>query len=1632
MRVSIVNYLIKAVLLCSLSLSCIENNTTNNTRQSQGAIPEEDFQNNYQDPQFVNDLNYFQNGNSIFEGVFSMSYNFKDTFYLKGKGIHFLIKGITQFTSQCLVAYFPSSSGNTTLVMAAVVRTRDTSNGEREYYFLVSPYDESYNRGVCQRANLSNALEKKYSTTTISYSLKALCPRCTTGITSREIFLYGQSGIKVDSLRLKNLSLNLISRPEISTSIRMCNSSAYCKSIGFECCSQGQCANDGSVKDNIDRESQAFIQAVEDIRDNPQRIINYPQFFHVCPKVEKFPEDAEDEDLEGKIEDRFLRLNDLYNCLNPQEGEMSICTKVYKKAKIAVNKIYTTDADDRNFNSTYSGTANILGHSIVDVFYGDKNLIETDNASIGEGNDNLTDTQSIIFKFNSGDNDLKDLRIRYKIDGSCRKISTFRARCKKYYIQGQNKSKVTDHFPASNHFLLPYYVDLNSNIKVEVDEAVYYRNSDWELVVGPPSMIKFLGNKLRVNDHQKVIISFSVDTSVHQNILNIKQSALEDVKKICNCNHTDCNLTPVIKNDNIIDYHCHYPQPINAPPPNQQTIYVSAKSVPHRFFDENGNVVLEENYKKSTQEGILFEYTNNDLLRPNNIDKYVGFNEIYGSFTTNVNSAKPAKEVRVEKGKVYDIIVTRGSYSSCLICGTDYYSQLARIFPSNIINKGGGYVPDSTTTSRFSTDVYRADDLLFGRACFVPATMIPWTHFPLSNLKNQRLRRLKAQHFLFSNGYHRDWYGFDYGALIGSFDGVAWFSIGNQRRITAQSNKLFIAINSYLGDLTVEDNYTVVLSSISSGAHNTVTSIDDHNNDGAQCRKYYQCRTDLDCARQIGWEYACENIGQLKTNWPVFDSNGLEIANSSKNLSLVSLFKVRDGGSKRCVYRGKGAICTPNYNSIDIDSTYAGSSRVGLHACNSAYFCQSFFDGILRKAFNNKISRYGKSITQQNASPIVSESDADTFGKSARVIGRSLNYHGREEIELETQGNLSFNKVSAICLPGRNLTDGDIGESHSLNPSIAYSGDRVTGIGLAINEDNNTKMLGMCSIFDSAGNYYYKDLNNYTKDLDDSALSRLAGSQSISSNSLLLLESLTGFDLIKVFGIDQTNTPILERSRCLRAPGSACFSDLDCAPSNFISNKALGIDNNSDLLNIYEIKYWKEKLICSRNLLEEEQKDDPLDDLRKNRCCRETGNNLSIGTLIDQSILNAGDVNNQLPFFDNVHVPGLGNIALSSAERYSRVATVYDLMSDSNLYPPLQITANNTCSLAPGGCANASLLDNQYNTFSAVAERTCCSGHWIRNFHKEDNGGGHIWNPRKLQAFPKSAFRCLNWIPCSGNTCGNTAFTCDHTDEPDDPNCFARSISDTEARGILEWVSTMELLGIPQIKIKTSDWNDILCKVGPEDQTIVANQSPNRTVPPGLIAQSSTDAEYTQGTLKYFSAIDMDNFGDDLRRVFSFDEITCCYPLGSKPPKGSDKSMCCSGLINAENDLCQLPDYANVSLFFNRYISSSAKDLNANLFDENGFISSPSAVESLACQLNACASGRMARGIALSELRVPGHINSTKTTRRFIDGDTDYNNFNGLADLFNEGLRWNNHVYCIPSGEGGLDLSSVVECDEEN
>ncbi len=1628
-------------------------------------------------PDFTEGNNFVQNGGTVFSSSILLDIGFTDSFQLRGKDVdNYIRKNGTQNIS-CLTARFTDNTVNQINILAAIAHSvYNFTNQTLEYYYSVSPSDEVTNKNFCQKSGLINSLFALNPALTPKFKFSDLCPSglCVSSyFTSQPLQLFSQTGTLLSQVTTTQLNYTLSNKPNISSPIgNACTTGNECKAQGYDCCSLGQCVKDLTLKPGVDPSSANYIQALQDILNNPSHVYNYPQYYFICSTTVVLPSNpTTPTSPSNDAVTRLKNLADLYNCTTKIEGELGICTKTISNP--IVNSTYSAGRDDKSFSGTYTNlpsnsytpTEKEELSSIEEVSYGEVILFKYDqilsDAIIrpdplvvsnyltlnGHHNDDSASGTSVTLTDLSVPGVVsKDLVIKYRTDASCVQINSLLGKCEKYYIQGQQKSgdtlaqnrrgRVTDHYPASNIFKLPIYASTDKTIRVEVDGILQKQDSDWQLNATSPASIEFFSsnNGLKVFDSQKVKITFFVDLNVNH-VMDSKLEALAKIQQICHCATLDCSLAPV-KNPlgQINDYSCVYPDPNPIEPPVSQKIYLSSKNVPVRYFDTTGSSKPAVTGDTLAQEGIAFLYRKDNLLNPNNMpditnnvfgeDNYVGFNEIYGSLSYTNSSAKPAKEISVAKGKTYDIYVDGGTYSNCVQCGNDYNSQLTKLFP--LTQFAGGIVPLQSRTDRNQSNGISADDLSFGRACLVPASMIPFSHAISSDPQEQRQNRLRAQHLLYANGYQHDWYGFDYGAVIGSFDGVRWFAIGTNRRIKADSNKLFIAVNGPFGDLALESTFAVTINDAALNPVGTNMVTSDIESDGAQCQKFHQCTTDNDCATTLGWDYTCSSVNDITTSWPRFDDNSKEIPDAMRDDNrFISILGLSTTG-KRCVYRGRGSACTQNYEAININSTFNQAQSPALHTCSTNNYCQSLYsNSALTAKFNNRISRYGK---------VRSDPDSDSYGLGTKVPGRPMEYNAVETIRSETARNLNSNKIAGLCIPGRDPESTSFINQNTNQPANEFLGDKILGMGMTYKKSTVLPVstyLASCPVFDDTKNYFYASTSSSPSSANaaNNALIINSSAQAISTNALNIFNSIFSNKGLN-FGLYSNNTSVIKsqtftENRCMRAPGASCFSDLDCAPSITLANRikmiTAGDTSLVNILNSYEIKFWQEELICSQVT----PKSDPTYTSANNRCCRDVGKIIS---------LPSADASNLL---EMTKIAGV-ELAMNDKNRYSRLATlIKDQKTDPLNFPALQVAAKNQCSLA-GGCATSTILPNQFKTFSAFAERTSCSGDWVRIFLDKT----HKWDKVRFQSFNPEMFRCMNWLP------SNSGWSCSGL-EQDDPSCSLLQTSpySGKAKAIFSYLGRLELMGIPQIAMESGEFfndsteGDLSCRSYPTNQngcypghpdpascTPVNPDSTKYAYPTQLFTNTAV-AEYQDANgKKLFSGVDKDNF-QNMKQIFSSDEVIGCYPAGTTMAVGADASLCCTGFINAQNNKCQLQDFIDVSVYTNRYVSSEAKKLSPALFDSSGFIKDPSYVAQLACEKRMCASGKLAYGVLISKLKTPGQETIQQKYFRFLE-NSSIDDDNGLLTLFNNGLKLNTHAYCYPTGSssGNSQDLTIISC----
>lgn len=828
----------------------------------------------------------------------------------------------------------------------------------------------------------------------------------------------------------------------------------------------------------------------------------------------------------------------------------------------------------------------------------------------------------------------------------------------------------------------------------------------------------------------------------------------------CGCNATDDQMAfkcpdwgvvPVYPagalktNANITDFKCYTPVPENPIGPiTNLNVSVPNRSAPHRFYSTTGvnfddiSGLLTKS-PGTLQEGDDFTYTDEyNKYGPNN-GRY-NANSVLGRMTIDLNHTLPAKMVNVELGKTYILTATNGYFTPCTQCAKDSWFDSFTAYPSS--QRGVGLQASGYTTSRNSyssnSTFGNYEDTKFGRACYVPMTMLGLSHQKNTSLITQRQNRLETQAAFYINGYQRDWYGFNKGALIGSFDGVKWFAVGTGRRATATSSKLYLAINAAFLDLA--DRTDTIVNIIPDFAANTASDYDydpelaltdPRQNSGATCQKFHQCSTDADCITQLGWEYSCAEVSQLKTKWPIFTSDAVEIANQEKVGSLFEILQdtISTSNSKRCVYRGAGAPC-----KADLKSGLNEYTQKGL-TCAPNFYCAS----ISSAKFNDQLVR----------SP--NELDNIRFGMDTNILGRPLNYvTANQSLPLEVMNNINMNALDAlkiasgemgICRPGKALTANEV--TNHMTADANKRTDYISQIAGCNSTAVNTNRFITCPALDNELNYV-NPLETDSAILSETKIHRgtqnsCGGEAKHTSTLLSAFLSIEGLSLINAQNIDQ---PTLVQDACLRRAGAVCHTDLDCGPNKMHEDLVGNIDIKYFGETEAEQNYWRESLICGQGITPPGPGTSGYltYQMNANRCCREIGKDFTMHTEGPKALVPENVGSNELlktarfPYYNvdpdkdgNYNVDTFDTKGPAAKYRYSRY-TVSKIANDHyNRIPKVTTTKEP----AP----------NQWQVVNETASSTCCGGGWIRKFAD----GTHDWKVKHRLTIDSSNFSCLNF-----------------------------------------------------------------------------------------------------------------------------------------------------------------------------------------------------------------------------------------------------------------------------------------------
>lgn len=856
-------------------------------------------------------------------------------------------------------------------------------------------------------------------------------------------------------------------------------------------------------------------------------------------------------------------------------------------------------------------------------------------------------------------------------------------------------------------------------------------------------------------------------------------------------------------------------------------VIVSSKTAPHRFFDkmvdsnndsyEITDVTSIPDGASGEQEGVEFQYLDNDKLFPAN-GSY-NMNSLLGQMNVNLTNAVPAKKVDLEFDKLYYIATIEGYYTPCPNCAKDYWFPNFSAQP--VTTQGVGLQSIGYTTTRdqwgSNTTFGNYEDTIFGRACWLPPTMIPYSHNPSSNSKTQRLNRLETQAAYYMNGYQRDWFGFNKGALIGSFDGVTWFAVGKGRVVRASTTKLYLAINAPFADLTQANDHIVSVQEwdfITTGAQYDYDPNEAINsslqNEAGLCQRHHSCEVDSDCITTLGWEYVCADVNSYQTSWPKFDpTTGKEVANDEKIGTIVSMLaqgELAPGDtSKKCVYRGAGSPCRIDYTQITDEA-----QRKAL-TCAPNFYCANLTD---QNKFNKEVARYASSLED------ISEQNNHYYGQEANILGRPKQYMATTNSPLHALTTSTINAMDknilltdptagsdmGICRPGKQLPSLSGSSTINWKPQEQHKSedtgnrtDYISQIGGCNSHLYNRFKTSSCPILDSSGNYIHLQ-DSY---LADEFVSNLLTGTDIEYNQEEVIEiyansqNSCGLESIDpAFNITPTTTadeitdnsafksiegkplnsssinlePTLARDACFRRAGSVCHTDLDCSP-NYKHADVIDLINPSFFGNEAEKKYWEEYLVCGQGPRE------PMDptktefneyDITANRCCREIGSDITMYT-------------EDTPGRDETI--GLSTHKFAStnpnaSDRYSRYSNIPHQLNSSNEANIRRPSANTDRNPSTGVLTNAVniLNTNQWQTINQTGSKTCCGGGWIRKFADGTNN----WSINRLN-LDVSNFQCLNFKTPLVNTNNPSAYNLEPFQLNEDSQNLCLSVTDGSA-----------------------------------------------------------------------------------------------------------------------------------------------------------------------------------------------------------------------------------------------------------
>ena len=235
--------------------------------------------------------------------ILTINKNSENVVFLRGSSIHNFLVSTDSNTKLpyyqspkafCLIGQYGKVEAGLKQLRLRAVPIFNTNYSTRitERFFRIDVPSASENADTCGGVKADGM-----SADQAAFTPEGICFNCKLSVaTSLSLKLFqrekGKSTemeqIPVNQLPLTTLSLKIDLKSSSSADVTSCSNNT-CEAKGFDCCIQGQCVKDATVKSSVNNQTPGYSQAMSEYYADPLSFLKWPNIFNICANTTHIP-----------------------------------------------------------------------------------------------------------------------------------------------------------------------------------------------------------------------------------------------------------------------------------------------------------------------------------------------------------------------------------------------------------------------------------------------------------------------------------------------------------------------------------------------------------------------------------------------------------------------------------------------------------------------------------------------------------------------------------------------------------------------------------------------------------------------------------------------------------------------------------------------------------------------------------------------------------------------------------------------------------------------------------------------------------------------------------------------------------------------------------------------------------------------------------------------------------------------------------------------------------------------------------------------------------------------------------------------------------------------------------------------